>query len=628
MPPMPPGPPMAGPPPEGGPSKKKKGTSKKHGYFSNLKFIVSNQWKFRKSYIISVLSLSPFRALTSVIAAFLPKIILDCIEQNIPPVKMFIKVSIAVAAMIISEALVYALNANSTRDMAISENELFKMMLFQKTIDMDYNNYIYNETRVMKEKANQGLKGWVGSVCTCITHNSFLFTSLFGFSAFTAIIARCNIMFIPILVVSYGASCFGWFLLQRYRDKRKDEWSGTFLKLNYMTFRSKDFSNAKDIRVYNMAGFLKRKTDKHVKESDKIRQKMENGHLINVTIEDVLKCVISLGAYAYLINMKLTKDMSLGDFSLYFGAITGFGTWLTRLVDSVSDVLECDHSIDDFRTFLEIEDKMTKEGGVTLPEKKDYPLSIELKNLTFSYDKAKEPTIKNFNLKINPGERVAIVGVNGAGKSTLVKLISGLFIARSGDILINGTDSRKFNRDEYYSLFSTVFQDVSLVPSTVAKNIALCEEDKIDHERLWKCMALAGIDEKVKSLPNKENALLIREVNEGATSFSGGELQRLLLARALYKDSPIMILDEPTAALDPIAENNMYLKYSELTKGKTSIYISHRLSSTRFCDRIILLSDNEIAEVGTHDELIALGGKYAEMFEIQSQYYRDEEVEL
>lgn len=614
--------------PKPSPDKGFKTSSKRYGYFSNLKFVFVNQWRFCKRYIISLIAVSPMRALTAVVATFLPKIVLDCIESKVSPAVMLAEVSAAVLITILMEAGTFLLNESSRRDLAISENELFKMMLFQKTIDMDYNNYIFNETRVMKEKANQALNGWSGNVCSSLNFNSLLFSSIFGFTSFTAIIARCNILFIPILIVSYGISALGWWLLQKYRDKKKDEWSATFLKLNYMTFRSKDFTSAKDIRVYNMTDFLQRKTAKHLGESLALQKKMENGHLINTVIEDVLKCVISLGAYAYLIHMKLTTDMSLGDFSLYFGAITGFGVWLSRLVDCISDVLECDHSIDDYRSFLDLDDSMLKNEGTPLPSKDEYPLSIELKNLTFTYDGAKKPTINNVNLKIEAGESVAIVGLNGAGKSTLVKLISGLFLAQSGQILINGTDSRQFNRDEYYTLFSTVFQDVSLVPSTVAKNIALCEESKIDHERLWECMRLAGIDEKVASLPKKENELLVREVNEGATSFSGGELQRLLLARALYKDTPIIILDEPTAALDPIAENNMYLKYSQLTQGKTSIYISHRLSSTRFCDRIILLDDNAIAEVGTHEELMALNGKYANMFEIQSKYYRDEEVKL
>lgn len=610
-----------------GPPAAGKASSKKYGYLSNLKYLFSTQWHFNKRYIITMAAASPMRAMSAVIAAFLPKIVLDCIEKRVSPMLMLAEIAGAVLLTVAVETGSNILDRSSVRDMTIAEKELFQMLLIQKTIDMDYNNYIYNETRVRKEKANQALRGWNGNVATAITKNSLFFSSIFGFTSFTAIIARCNILFIPILIVSYALSGLGWFLLQKYRDKNKDKWSGVFLKLGYMTFRSKDFSNAKDIRVYNMADFLQKKTEKHLNESLEFEKKMQNGHYINVLIEDFLKCAISIGAYAYLIHIKLTTDMSLGDFSLYFGAITGFGFWLLKLVDGISDVLECDHSINDFRSFLDLEDTMVKENGIPLPDKSEYPLEIELKNLTFTYDGADRPVINDVSLTVKPGERVAVVGVNGAGKSTLVKLISGLFIPQSGEVLINGRNSGDFNRDEYYTLFSTVFQDVSLLPSTIAKNIALCEENKIDRERLWKCIRLAGIDEKISSLPEKENTLLIREVNEEATAFSGGELQRLLLARALYKDSPVIILDEPTAALDPIAENNMYLKYSELTKGKTSIYISHRLSSTRFCDRIILLDDNRIAETGTHDELMAAGGKYAEMFEIQSRYYRDGEVD-
>ena len=189
-------------------------------------------------------------------------------------------------------------------------------------------------------------------------------------------------------------------------------------------------------------------------------------------------------------------------------------------------------------------------------------------------------------------------------------------------MLLNGTDSRAFNRDEYYTLFSTLFQDCSLLPASVAKNIALCEEEKIDRARLWDCMRLAGIAEKIAALPQGDASLLVREVHEGATALSGGELQRLLLARAIYKDAPVLILDEPTAALDPIAENNMYKRYSALTEGKTALYISHRLSSTRFCDRILFVDNGSIAEEGTHEQLLCQpDGKYAALWNAQAQYY-------
>ncbi len=605
----------------------KKSTDKKYGYFNNLCFIIKNQWNFRKIYMVSLAVVTPIRVVSSLIAAFLPKIVLDCIENNVPPAELIFKVGLGVVLLIAVNVFSLVAENYDSKEFFLSRVSLYKMKLFNKIIDMDYNNYVFNSTRVLKEKGNQSIEGYGTSITFFLYVSSLLISGVFGFTSFTAIIAQCNIWFIPVLIVCYALSALGWMLLQRYNDSMKDARSKVFMRLGYVTFRSKDFANAKDLRVYNMTDFLMRKINRHLKENTDFDIKKNNGHYINVVFEDVLKFGVSLGAYLYLIHLKLNSDMTLGDFSLYFGAITGFGTWLGRIVDSISTLIECDHKVNDYRNFLALKDTMNNGEGEPLPKDGDLPCSIDLENLTFKYDGADEPTIKNVSLSIKAGEKIAIVGVNGAGKSTLVKLISGLFLPNEGKIKINGTDSTLFNRDEYYTLFSAIFQDVSLLPASIAKNIALCEEEKIDRDRLFECMRLAGIDEKINSLDKKENTLLVKEVNEGATALSGGELQRLLLARAIYKDSPIIILDEPTAALDPIAENNIYLMYNELTEGKTSIYISHRLSSTRFCDRIVLLDNSEIAEIGTHEELMALGGKYTEMFETQSKYYR-EEVEL
>lgn len=599
---------------------------KKYNYFSNLMFMLKKHWSFDKLSLMLQIALTPLGGLMSVVSAFLPKIVLDCVENKTAMEELAVKVGLMSIALIVVSYLQGVLQNKVWTGRMLIRDILLHKLICDKVMNMDYNNYTYNETRVLREKAWNAVHGWEGSVARFIEINCIVASSFFGFSAFTAIIVECNPWFIPILVVCYGISMAGWLIFQKWKDKIKDKVAEVFLRIHYVTYRSKDFSNAKDVRVYNMSDFLMKKIDRHLEDVTEYNTARNNGHFINCMLEDVFKFGVSLGAYIYLIYLKLNSDMSLGDFSLYFGAITGFGTWLSRLVDSISEIVSGSHNVSDFRSFLDIEDKMNVKKGEKLPEKEELPVEIELKNLCFSYDEAERATIDNLSLKINRGEKIAIVGVNGAGKSTLVKLICGLFVQSSGEILINGVDSRLFNRDEYYRLFSTLFQDCSVLPASVAKNIALQEEGKIDRARLRECMRLAGILDKVERLPQKENTLMVREVNEGATSFSGGELQRLLLARALYKDAPVIILDEPTAALDPIAENDMYLKYSELTEDKTAIYISHRLSSTRFCDRIILLEDAKILEQGTHSELLALGGKYAEMFETQSKYYREEDV--
>lgn len=605
---------------------KLKNKKKKYTYFGNLGFMVKNHWGYDKSYIILQVLLTPLGALTSVIAAFLPKIVLDCIENQAAPARLLIRVGIMSLVMIVFSWGQGILQNKVWTSRMLTRDVLIHRLICRKVMDMDYNNYTYNETRVLREKAWNAVHGWEGSVARFVELNCLAASSFFGFSAFTVIIVECNPWFIPILVVCYGLSTAGWLIFQKWKDKIKDSVAALFLRLHYVTYRSKDFSNAKDVRIYDMSDFLTRKLDKHLADVTEYNTRRNNGHFINCMLEDVLKFAVGLGAYIYLVYLKINSDMSLGDFSLYFGAITGFGAWLTKLVDNIAEMISGSHNVSDFRSFLDIPDKMNKDEGEKLPSGDSLPPEIELKNLSFSYDEAEAPTIDGLSLKIRKGEKIAVVGVNGAGKSTLVKLICGLLIPSKGKVLINGTDSALFNRDEYYRMFATLFQDCALLPATVAKNIALSQEDRIDRKRLWECMELAGISDKVQGLPEKENTLLVREVHEGAVAFSGGELQRLLLARALYKDAPVIILDEPTAALDPIAENEMYLRYSELTEGKTAVYISHRLSSTRFCDRIILLDGGKIAEEGSHEELLAMNGRYARMFNTQSRYYKEEAV--
>jgi len=239
----------------------------------------------------------------------------------------------------------------------------------------------------------------------------------------------------------------------------------------------------------------------------------------------------------------------------------------------------------------------------------------------FSYNPENGNVLNNFNLDIKPGEKIALVGVNGAGKTTIVKLLCGFYAPDSGEILISGIDIKNFRREELYRLFSAVFQDIMILPFTIAENVSMKSGRKTDKNLVWSCLEKAGLGEHIKTHEKGIDSKMLKNIDADGIMLSGGQQQKLLLARALYKDAPILLLDEPTAALDPIAESEVYEKFNEMSQNKTAVYISHRLASTRFCDRIVFLKDGAASEIGTHWELMQKGGEYANMFEIQSHYY-------
>lgn len=411
---------------------------------------------------------------------------------------------------------------------------------------------------------------------------------------------------------------------KRAKKKVWDPLALWWRKDSYMSYTTTDFAAAKDIRMFGLKGWL---TDK-IRELKKERyaaQKMNNRMWLWTRLFNTLVSAVALGGVcAWLIYSAANGGITVGEFSLYLGSSMTFFEYVQQLLGNVTGILERSREVDDFRSFMDIETDDNSGEAVPKHEKWEF----EFKNVSFKYPKAEKYALKNLNLTIKAGERLAVVGLNGAGKTTMIKLLLRLYEPTEGEILLNGINVNKYNRKSYFSVFAPVFQEVNLFAFPLAENISMKAPSDTDRDFAEKCARDAGLGERVAELPNGIDTEILKVIYDDGTDFSGGERQKLALARALYKNAPVVILDEPTAALDALAESKLYNDFDKLIGGKTAVYISHRLSSTQFCSAVAMFKDGEMVEYGTHEQLIKQNGSYAEMFRVQAQYYVDNPEEV
>ena len=407
-----------------------------------------------------------------------------------------------------------------------------------------------------------------------------------------------------------------------WRYQHRDEEAKFFHQLRYLKDKSESVELAKDIRIFGLQPWLQGIYDSVLKLEEAFVYRYTKIQLLGNAVDVLLSVARNGIAYLYLINMALEGGLSASQFLLYFTAVSGFTNWITGILNESMTLHRESLDLSSIRDYLNLEEPFRFEGGKEIPAPGKDGYELRLENVSFHYPGTERDILRHIDLTIHPGEKLAVVGLNGAGKTTMVMLLCGFYDPTEGRVLLNGQDIREFDRSAYYRLFSAVFQGFSILDTTIAECVAQTTEH-IDRVKVDHCLAQAGLTEAIAKFPQGVDTHFGREVYLDGVQLSGGQTQRLMLARALYKDGPILVLDEPTAALDPIAENDIYQKYSDMTAGKTSVFISHRLASTRFCDRILFIADGGIAEEGTHKELLAKGGAYAELFAVQSRYYQE-----
>lgn len=595
--------------------------NKKYSIIQNLSYCVRMTKQKYPILLVFCFLIILINAVIPVITAFLPKIVIEEITMG-TGVGRIIVITIGITG---SLAILMGLQEYLNQLVYWNKfkmNDYFLHMVTLKGLTTDYRNQENEHFRKLQSESFASCNGNFSYYAQTYDTGVLFFSNLLGFTAFTGILITLN----PLLIVFLCATTLISFFLNRriikWLDRNNEEKVGYEQKMQYIISASDDIQAAKDIRLYRMTKWMNRLYKENMSGLLSWYRKY-TAKLFGVSAVDSSLTLLREGVtYLVLIYMVWNNQISVAEFVLYFNVVAGFSVWLSSMLGQINNFERLSLAMNRFRSYLEYPEEYKREEG--LPVKKaELPGKIILENVSFRYTDDGEDVLSNINLELNVGEHLAVVGLNGAGKTTLVKLICGLIEPTQGRVLYDGVDIREYNRNQYYRLFGAVFQDYSILPVAIEEIVAETVSDELDKTRVMECLKQAGLWDKISSLEHGTETKYDKAFWDDGISFSGGEIQKLLLARALYKQSPVIILDEPTAALDPIAENRLYEKYNEIMKNRTTVFISHRLASTRFCSRILLIDGGKILEEGTHEQLLQKNGMYSTLFETQAKYYRE-----
>lgn len=601
----------------------KKTPKPKYNLWQNTGFMLRTSRKYAKSVFPLCIVLALLSAGKSVAELLIAPAILNKIELSASLGSVVFTIAAFALVLMLLSGLRSYVDTNALFGRIAVRSQGIYLSISRKYAETSYPNLLNTDFLALGEKASAACAGNSESSEAIWTTLTDLMTSCIGFIVYLALLTNLNLWLAALVAATTAVSYFASKRINEWGYLHRSEELELTKKIEYAnkTATSREF--AKDIRMFGLRGWLEDLWGSTMRLYSAFCAKRERKYIWANIIDIVLTFLRNGIAYAFLIGITVKNGLPASQFLLYFAALSGFAQWVVEILDKLSVMHKQSLDISTIREFLDWDEPFDLNGGERIAFEPNKQYEIRLDDVSFRYPKADKDTLSHINLTVHPGEKLAIVGLNGAGKTTLVKLVCGFLDPTEGRILLNGEDIRKFNRNDYYALFSAVFQEFSVLDVTVKENVAQCV-DGIDETRVWQCIDKAGLTEKIQSLPKGIETHLGRRVFKDGVEFSGGQTQRLMLARALYKNAPILVLDEPTAALDPIAENDIYQKYNDMTHGRTSFFISHRLASTRFCDRIIFVDSGKIAEEGTHDELLKNGGGYAYLFEVQSKYYRSD----
>ena len=595
---------------------------KKYNLIQNMAYVLCGVCKYNKWILLLIIFNTFVTAVSPFIGILFPRQILDELLTSKRQDRVFLLLMsfflAAAAASCFTQYLKGVFMAQPVKVTAPYMDSLYHKCMdigFQCTEDPDFLNDVQSAMKGGGKNNFDGISGML--------HKWFETPGMaIALCGYITIVSRLNVLFLAYLIGAIGINYAFLLAGRKYEHSKRDELAGNERCSNYLYGIMYDFSYGKEVRLYALAEWL---GSRFMFYRDKIRRTKEsikNYEMFGAWMDTLLSLIREGMVYAYLVFMVVENNMAIADFTMYAAAIAGFRGAFEKTVRQLADMYGLSMQISDYRAFMSRPDEMTEaEQPVPVPPG---PYEFEFRNVSWKYPGSDHSIFCDLNLTIPKGQKLAIVGNNGAGKTTFIKLLLRLYDVTEGEILCNGINIRQFERRQYYEIFSAVFQEILPLGFSVADNIGVSDALRADRNRVNLCIRRAGLREKINALKYGADTCVLKIMDDVGIEFSGGEKQKLMIARALYKNGAVMVLDEPTAALDPLAEREIYEKFNSLTENRTAIYVSHRLASTRFCDAIALFENGRLAEYGTHEELMELNGKYAEMFYVQAKYYNSQ----
>lgn len=602
---------------------------REYGIWSNTIFILKKMWQYKKIVIfLTILGIVCSSVLTYFWGIF-GKYVIDIIQSGLSQQE---EISQLTKLILIAGSINLALNIGR----ALSDNRVWYNLIYirmnmlteriGKVLTLRYELIERPDVLDIAERAmratnsnDNGVEGMMRLMKKVLTDCFTLVVT------FTAILILDYRLIIALILLGLLQSMYYRRIVRIDKEKVWNKISPFSRKSEYMVRVTQDFDFAKDIRLFGLSDFLSKKHEEVNKATIEKTDLHRDLWLKHAFVVQIAYVIIKGLVYTTLFVAVFKKDLSVSNFTMFLSLAMAFSSALLNFLQRFGDYKKVSLEVDDFRSFLSLDLDMDESDCIPIPEAENY--EIEFKNVSYKYYKADSYSLKNLNLKINAGEKLAVVGLNGAGKTTMIKLLLRLYEPTKGCITLNGIDIKRFKREEYYRLFAPVFQNIEIFAFSIAENIAMLNSNDLDKEKALTCAIEAGLEEKIASLVKGIDMPLTNIREDDGIDLSGGERQTLALARALYKGGKFVVLDEPTSALDAIAEQKLYESFDEMIGQKSAVYISHRLASTRFCDRIAMFENGSLIELGTHDELMAQNGKYAEMFDVQAHYYREDGTE-